>query len=234
MINSDGTSIFHQFDEVEHRLSRQGLSAIILWEAAKAGYDSLIENSVHAPPSGKGIGIWSAEIGCLRELLLPKGWEKCDKDFFSTVSHCEKEMAIVVMAGSDETGLRDGKPKSRSRRVSPTKKGIAIRHAIEVNKHFLAYQHNPLWFNEMGVTERPMRTWVLLHNIGPNTSSFEDVRIELSLPVGLTDGFVSNWQERLLIPRPFEMRASDRVVKRIDTGTGGSNEIQVLRKKTNE
>lgn len=234
MVNPDGTFIFYNFEEVEHRLSRQGLSVIIPWEAAKAGYDSLLENSVHAPPSGKGIGIWSAEMGRLRELLLPKGWEKCDKDFFSTVIHYDEEIAIVVMAGNDETGLKDGKPKSRSRKVNRTRKGVAIRHAIEVNKHFLAYQHNPLWFNEMGITERPLRTWVLLHNIGPNTSSFEDVRIELSLPVGLTDGYVSTWQERLLIARPLEMRASDKVVKPINVGTVSGNEIRVLRKKRNE
>ena len=230
MINPDGTLIFYQVEEVERRLARHGLAPDMFWEAAKAGYDYLLENSVHAPPSGKGIGILSAGVGRLRDVLLPKGWGKCDKDFFSTVFHYESEMAIVFMAGNDVTGLKDGKPKSRSRKVTPNKKGFAIRNAIEVNRHFSAYQQNPLWVSEMGLTERPLRTWVLLHNIGPNTASFDDVRIELSLPVGLTDGYVSTWQERLLVARPFKMRDSDDIVKHIDGDTGSSGAIHVERR----
>ena len=230
MIGLDGTLIFYQTEDVERRLSKHRLTPIILWEAVKAGYDSLSESSVNSPPSGKGIGVWSAETGRLRDILLPRGWGKRDRDFSSSVFHYESQMAVIVMAGNDETGLMDGKPKSRSKKVSRTKKGVAIRNAIEVNKHFSAYQMNPLWIKEMASTERPFRTWVLLHNIGPNTATFDDVRIELSLPVGLTNGFVSAWQERLLVARPFEMQAVKDIVKRNYDPTDSGVEIRVERR----
>ena len=207
--------------EVERRLSNLGLSPVILWEAAKAGYDSFSESSANAPPAGKGIVIWSNIIGRLRDSLIPEGWTKCDKGFFPTLAHLESAMAIVVMAGDDDTGLKDGNPKSRS------PKGVSMRQAIEVNKHFSSLWQNPAWVDVMGFTESPVRTWVLMHNAGPKLSSFDEVRIEFSLPVGVTDGHVSAWDERILVPRPNEMQDSNKGITPRIVASGNGTDDQV-------
>lgn len=125
----------------------------------------------------------------IRDILIPKGWTKDNSRNYATTVSPNGQYAIVVVPGDVFTSRKDGNPTTRNER------GPATIDAIISNQLQLSDISNE--FPSLGVRQ----TWFLLHyeEIDKETGEINDIRLELSLPVGDTDGVVDEWVERIIL-----------------------------------
>ena len=182
-------------EEAPSRLSTMGsgLSPTTLWEAIEYGQDYASECGPNDPPVGKGIITWTKMHRYLRDRLLPHGWtKKNEKGYAATVSP-DGSVEIAVGAGDSNTGVESQIVQLRSPKGVMT--DLAIGHAqrsfADVDSEWDAL--------------RPHQTWLLLYYFDEFS---DEVRGELSLPTSLSnDGYVTGWEERILLSASGAMRS---------------------------
>lgn len=174
------------------RLKELGLTLEDL-EFALRGADAEARTwSAAAPPIMPGLARWGKTAELLRLRLLPRGWSQDNPRGLPRAigpgPGPGREVAIVATAGDAATGLPKANPANRY------PKGIETMKAVERNVQ-LAFDFSDL-FGEAGPDDDVLATWLLLYNVTPT-----EIRAELSLPSDITPtGFVSAWQERILLP----------------------------------
>lgn len=157
-----------------------------------------------APPIMAGLARWGKTAELLRLRLLPRGWTDDNPKGLPRTISPDRDIAIVPTAGDGGTGAPGANPSNRH------PKGIETMKAVERNIQ-LAFDLPGLVddpdFVIDGGTE-PGETWLLLYYIDEN-----EIRAELSLPAGITaGGYVSEWQERILLPAvDLTSAAADRL-----------------------
>jgi hypothetical protein len=201
----------------ERRLNALGLDSVTLTDIIMAGRDAVLDLTPHHPENSKGIIIYGAMTKATRDLLVPKGWNKHEPYSNALTVDWDNHVAIKIMRGNDFTGLEDKSPKSNDRKYDPRhpgKKAFVIRDAIRVNKFWQTYSENPDWFRELKPYEQGtnFQTWILLHNVSPDNFNIKDIRMELSLPIGMVGGYVGLWAERIIVPIPEEQDPRDNIV----------------------
>jgi hypothetical protein len=180
------TLVRFQTQETATRLSALGLTEGELAQAVSRGILARSECTPNHPPLHAGFVTWSNTVCALREILLPKGWQRSDEGNYSVVIHPSRSVAIAVATGDENTGNPNVTPMTKS------PKGPSTRNAIAEN------QNQVLLFPELipvlPTSEPEGRlTWLLL--IGHVAGK---VKAELSLPINC-EGKVNGWKERLIL-----------------------------------
>jgi hypothetical protein len=169
------------------RLADLGLTEADLSEAITRGGLARSECTPNHPPLHAGFVTWSNTVCALREILLPKGWERSDEGNYSTVIHPTGSFAIAVATGDENTGNPNANPMTKST------KGPSTRNAVAVNN----YQASlfPDLIPVLPASQSNERlTWLLLVS-----QTNGKLKSELSLPTSC-EGKVDGWKERLILP----------------------------------
>jgi hypothetical protein len=184
-------------DDVTVRLAEiGGLTRDVLVEAALLGEQARRNCTMNDAVTAPGMMAYYARVRGLRDQLCPKGWKgKCDRGSEKVISP-DKQHAIVVSSGDENTGNphADVDPKTKC------PKGTLMEEAAERNEEQLSLFADP----NVGSTDAVLSeieetpaafTWVFLVSIKKDL-----LMMELSLPVKLgTDGRVDEWSERIVL-----------------------------------
>lgn len=186
--------IYHESSRVAGRLDLLGVGQEPLRESVEEGVTSSLDCTRHDPPGLAGTLVWAKTVRGLRDRLVPQGWTSRNYRNYSTVVHPDKTFGIAVAAGNASTGRADETPWTR------TEKGPITRELIRQNQYSFADD-----FSDSVPrldAEGPLHTWLLLHYTDDEE---EEIRCELALPASMTtDGFVTGWEERVILkPIPF-------------------------------
>jgi hypothetical protein len=128
-------------------------------------------------------------VAALREGLLPLGWTRSDEKNYALVVHPDGSMAINIASGDAGTGIPTASVSNRA------PKGVSTADAISVNQVQLELDLPVPDMPHVRGDEGPLTWFLLLHR------SNEEVRCELSLPSQLSsDGRITRWQERIMLP----------------------------------
>lgn len=147
-----------------------------------------------APRGYAGQTRHAVAVSGLRDLLLPRGWERNDDDNVARVRHTERGLAIVVATGNAMTGL----PRSVTGRDPSTKwpKGDLTRAAAADNHQLTLFDPGNEPVDDEAAPRPPFETWLLLLR-----AVRYEVRAELSQPLGVNPaGYIDRWGQRITIP----------------------------------
>ena len=144
-------------------------------------------------------------VRSLREVLRPKGWDKSDASNFSTVINQSAGIRIAVASTDDTTGIVDGEKAPANR----NKKGPMAERAASANQiteQFSLGIVSPI--EAAPAEESELQTWHFCIYIAG-----DDVRAELSRFNSLSDGFLADCRERIILVTgdwaPLEAQAFD-------------------------
>ena len=151
------------------------------------------------PPIMEGLTRWGRTNRFLREELVPAGWTYDNPRNLPRTIHPSGEFAIVATTG-DTLGQAEVRPRTKY------PKGFASAQAVEVNGQLT------LDFGDFAAGYQSTRqsdandllTWLLLFEV-----TDEGIRVELALPDGIDDGWITSWTERIILT-PFQ-RDDDRL-----------------------
>jgi hypothetical protein len=174
------------------------------------------------PPSARGWDSWRFGVRRWRDIKCRQGWKKDETENLSTIVHPDMKFRIAVSNTDEGTGLRSGKPKSRST------KGDGSRRAVDFNR-----RQQPLPIPEFqeefhrqltAAAAAHAQIWYLcLFNDGGDT-----VRAELSKPAGIEAGHFIAWQERIILI-DGDGPVGDRVI--IDDNDFGPDPEVIVRRR---
>lgn len=177
--------------EVRQRLAELGLTPDLLLEIVKAVSTAHANCTENDPPAARCWDGWRMGTRRAREVLRPLGWDKDDTDTYSVILNHQERVRLVVVNSTIGTGLELGSP------FNVTKKGPrSAERAIENLQMVL---------DVAGFREEQARRLRLLEAAKYATwclCVFVDgdiVRAEISQPVGFSHGYVTRWEERILL-----------------------------------
>ena len=176
----------------EHRVHALGLTTdqitrALLRADAEAKHTTGLE-----PPTAEGTVRYFKTVRFLREELVPLGWGVNDyKNFCRTVDP-NHEFSIVTSSGDEVTGVELPGRVPRTKYPKGELTAMAVRQNAEQGTFDLGED-----FVEPNVEPAELENvWFLLQRV---TSDY--IYAELSLPVRIEDGTITDWEERILLPR---------------------------------
>lgn len=182
------------------RLSQLGIPMAALTESVLQGYLARSRTTSNHPRIARGIIMWAEAVAVLREQLIPHGWVKEDKGNYELSVNKKAGLAIVVTTGDEATGIIGATPSNKC------PKGVNTAEAVEANNQLDMFSDLlPAIDDAQGLT-----TWVLLIHLAT-----DEMRCELSLPSSISNGKISGWKERIILPSmpldddPSEIEAPD-------------------------
>jgi hypothetical protein len=173
------------------RLGQLGVTTDELNSALLIGYGHAADCTEHEPASLPGTLVWGKGIGHLRDVKRAEGWTANHRSNFETVVHPSNSHCIAITAGTRETGLADGVPRTRTPRGPATKRAV-VRNAqlsLDEGRGIFAGTGEP-------VDDQDRETWLLLHCLDRKAGV---IRAELSSPLELKEKQITAWRERILL-----------------------------------
>jgi hypothetical protein len=181
--------------EVDNRLEQLGWARSDLLEiidAMVAARNGCTENDPAAAP---GWMSWKEGVRRMREIARPNGLEKNEADQVPWVLDHKRGIRLTVSNTDDGTGIENRTPQNRS------KKGPATDRAVGANQYsFIDLLDVPEKVVPLSMTGRQpgmIVSWYLCVYC-----EVDDVRAELSCPVGLEGGFFTEFMERIILIGP--------------------------------
>lgn len=170
--------------EITDALAQMGLVVEDVTEAILRGELARDSCTANDAPGAPGFYAWAGTVRALRDILMPRGWDRNDDICYSRVISPDKSIAIAVVTGDDGTGNRNVSPKTKYA------KGAATQAAVSCNQR--TFWDAALVEDETAAT---WATWMLLKK-RKGDSAFA----ELSLPSSMTkDGQVESWHTRIIL-----------------------------------
>lgn len=174
-------------DDVDAFLAaRIDVSAAVLHTAVEHGAAdaSLVTN--HSAAASYGWRMYDGTLTSLRDQLAPRGWLTLRPGGLEVVTRKDKLVQITPSMGTEGAGLRWGCPTCKHER------GASTEVAVADNQTSLAD------FVPDDVGWKRIQTWWLLYNL---VLRGEDnfVRSELSLPLQVKNGRITEWAYRILL-----------------------------------
>ncbi|RJS47438.1 hypothetical protein [Nocardioides cavernaquae] len=144
------------------------------------------------PPTAEGTTRYFKTVRFLREELVPLGWGVNDGKNFCRTVHPSHEFSIVTSSGDEATGVEIPGRVPRTKNPKGELTAIAVRQNADQGSLDLGEA-----FDEPTVEPAELENvWFLLQRVTPDY-----IYAELSLPVRMTDGMITEWEERILLPR---------------------------------
>jgi hypothetical protein len=171
------------------RLDELAVNEDVLRDAAQTGIEAAGTCTAHDPASLAGFLTWAKATRALRDELVPQGWSPGERRNYATVVNPSGTFAIAVAGGNAATGQREATLRTR------TEKGPATKEAVQENEQ-LSFADRDSAFGQRSPEGDGRHTWLLLHYYDEQA---EEIRVELSLPSRITDGYVTAWRERLIL-----------------------------------
>lgn len=198
--------------EVRQRLEGLGLDLGRLLIAVQAVSDAHSNCTNNDPPAARCWDGWRMGTRRLRELYRPLGWEKDDTDTYSVLVNHSTKVQVVIVNSTKGTGLLVGSP------LNVAKKGPkSVKSATDNRQHVLDIAGFP---EELARKLRMMeaknyQTWCLCVYVSEDCLT---VRAELLQPVKYNRGYISDWEERIIL------RGNDPVPETVIVAPSGDDD----------
>lgn len=198
-------------------LRREDLLEVV--EAMVSAKNSCTDND---PPSAPGFKAWSDGTRRLREIGLPKGWERNNDDFVCSIFDAKRGIKIAVCNTDGGTGWETSQPQNRN------KKGAATDRAVSSNKQSL--------FNDMleevdKVVQLNAEVTGITHWYLCVFCDGDVVLAELSCPSDVENGFFKGFSERIILIGGENEGGGVRLRKNSPDGGDSELEIKVTRRQ---
>lgn len=181
-----GTTTHSTSADVMRRLAELGLDMEVLEQAVHHGHNGAERATALHAKTAAGTYRWNETVAALRAELVERGWIPSDVKNAPRILNEEKNVSIMVATGDQNTGTSKI-PKNA------TSKGSMTQADVWNNG-------NQLVIEEVAslLAEKSPATWVLLYFY---SRQYNHIRLELSLPSGMENGFISEWEERIILPK---------------------------------
>ncbi|MFJ4210469.1 hypothetical protein ACIPY2_18610 [Paenarthrobacter sp. NPDC089675] len=205
---------FVSSDDATKALASLGLESATLTTSVLRGVRQAQNVTNFHPVTARGFVQWSETVGALREQLNEQEWTQADPQNSPRVFSPDGLTSIMVIGGNANTALsKDVIPGTARRR------GPATDAAVQCN----GQQVLDLVFELPVVkqTQVPL-TWVLLYHWSRDEPV---VRAELSLPAQITNGDITQWTQRIILP-PIDL--SDFEISRRPIGPQDDVDFRIV------
>lgn len=183
-------------DTAGHRLHELGLTIdqitrALLRADAEAKHTTGLE-----PPAAEGTVRYFKTVRFLREELVPLGWGVNDARNFCRTVDPHHAFSIVTSSGDDVTGMEIPGRAPRTKYPKGELTALAVRQnagqgAFDFGEDFVRST------TELAFAPGELENlWFLLQRVTPDF-----IYSELSMPVHIEGGMITDWEERILIPR---------------------------------
>jgi hypothetical protein len=172
--------------QVEARLAELGLDYTLLIEALRQANLYRARLTAHHPRLYR-YQVMSAEtVAALRDLLIPRGWDKLDEGNYELTVNEDHSLAVAVASGDEGTGNSKRTPSNKSPKGRHTVEAVAANRQADLFAELLPPTTPKI---------EKADTWVLLHNV-----KSDRIEAELSRPNEIDeDGKIVSWSERILL-----------------------------------
>lgn len=184
-------------DEATNRLDQLGLSVEKVHRALLRADAEARQSNDLDPPNLGGFNRWGKGVRFLREELLPDGWTYDNSRLFCRTIHPSGDFAIVVSSGDCFAGefLSGVSPSTKYGKGETVVRAIATNEQLMLD--FEIADAHPT------VDSGAMITWFLLFR-----ATSDAIFAEVSLPSAISEGTISDWNERIIIP-PIDRETLD-------------------------
>jgi hypothetical protein len=168
------------------------------------------------PPIMEGLTRWGRMNRFLREELIPAGWRFDNPRNLPRTIHPSGEFAIVATTGDELTGLAGLLPATKYLKGDATVQAVVVNEQLTLD--FGDFPPGPDDIPVGGSGE--LLTWFMMFH-----AEEEAFRVELSLPNAITDGRITSWAERIILP--VFPRDDDRLTSPITPDRDDLDEVVV-------
>jgi len=202
--------------DVESRLKELDLDRELLLEVVKVCEASRGGCTANDPPGAPGYESWRSGVRTLREIFVPRGWDRDDTGGFSTIVNHAKKIRVAMMNSDGGAGIPEEVPQNRS------KKGACSERAAETNANFCLPGSDSWPVPGAAPDPNTYTTWHLCVYISEST-----VRSELSLLNDFDAGYFTRVHEKIVLVGEGEW---DNPMFRRDDDNEPDVEIQIKRR----
>jgi len=153
------------------------LKEALFYEVIGAGLARRRETTRASAPGASGVQQWLEIVESMRTRLIECGWHPQEKDNCPFITAPDYSISIVVMTGDRYTGRKNAKEPTNK-----AKKGAVTKCFVEQNQQLKLFNTPPVY--------------VLLHHYDEKLC---EIRSELSLPTGFSNGKITAWGHRLIL-----------------------------------
>lgn len=182
----------HEGNDAVQRLAQMGLRPHYFEAAIRHGHERASRCLPVHPKTYPGQVMWAETVGELRTQLfdLNQRWAGGQTSNYETSYHPERGIAIAVVGGDSNTGVRGLDPPKTARKRGPVTARRISRNVRGQAPFDLPELADPPQADEL------CDTWFFMLK-----ARNEVMYSELSLPVSMgTDSRVSRWAERIILP----------------------------------
>lgn len=178
--------------EVSNRLEQLGWSHAELLEIVHAMVAGRNGCTANDPVSAPGWVAWKDGTRRTRELGAMKGWRRIDIDQVPWTLDVELGRKFTVVNSNDAAGIRGRDPQNRSKKGSGTERTVFAN----ADQLYLGFPALPTDDQDDVLADRAFGSvsWYLFVYAEGSI-----VRAELSCPVGISNGFFSEFSERIFL-----------------------------------
>ncbi len=202
--------IISDTQNVKNTLSLYGIEERHLTEIGLRGYAARNNATENDPPSTAGNNAYSAIVRAIREIFLPRGWEKLNKHNLCFTINPETKIAIVVSSGNQYVGIIDNcDPETKNRKGEQTE--IYIRDNLNNLDIFDSENELQQKVNFQKDIFPKFKTFIFLYCYDLDKG---EMRLELSLPRQMDNkGKVNRWLERIIL-EPTSLNAEPTFLRK--------------------
>lgn len=206
----------HLDDDARWRLGSLGLTVDDIHTVVLQAHADALACTALDAVSAAGYIRWTRTNRYLGERLLPIGWTRRDPRGLPQTIHPSGQTGIVATTGDAATGVPAGQPSTKY------PKGIAIEEAVNSTARQLNLFEEDLPDGERD--DAGVMLWILLYHVADG-----EIRLELSLPVTISNGMIDSWSERIIIPA-VPLNDDDLLFRRPTDDGEGDLDIAVERR----
>lgn len=179
----------HSEAEARFRLTELGLDSSTVTRALQRADAEAATVTRLAPPNFAGTMFYGRVVQFLREEYLVQGWTHTNpKNQCRTISP-NGAWQIIASSGGEGTGEEAGNPSTRN------PKGITMGEVVATNAVQTSFDLGPAFTLEQPPSEDNVLTWILLYRV-----TEDGILCEISLPNNMSGSFITDWQERIILP----------------------------------
>ncbi|MFC5369825.1 hypothetical protein [Arcanobacterium bovis] len=216
--NNEAVKIYQDHEAI-HALKNLGIDSQVLIEAIQVAESRSQEVTSFYPKTAAGLERWLTTVGVTRTGLAnmdTESWEYDDPKLKPLMRNKKRGIILSFAAGTADTGMTNGFPqvKRKQGKVAHALHGQSSEQpALDGIDELIRVLGND--------SEDPTHgeVWVLLYHRDEH-----EIRAEVSLPVGISDGEFSGWKQRIILD-PYV--PNDVKARPLDIG-GGDVDFEVI------
>ena len=185
---TENLTLVRKDENAKQRLAElSGLTLDVFEEALFSGHSGSARSTASHAKNAAGTYRWHETLAALRSALTSQQWEQRDEKNAPRIVSPDGKIALMVATGNAKTGTKDNPSNA-------TSKGIMTQLDVWNND-----ESQQMVIEEIAklISSTSPKTWMLLYFY---SERYNHIRAELSQPTQMQGGFVTKWEERIILP----------------------------------